>query len=96
MNKFSDMNPYEPPIVAELNERHYQPPRAKRWTPYGSIAFTLFGPAAFIVIIRRLVLDLELFGQDSPEFWWTYGTTAAVWLIAAIRSLIWLVAFSWR
>lgn len=94
MNQFSDLNPYEPPpIRAELSQPE---PRAKRWTPYGSFAFTVFGPVAFIVIIRRLVLDFELFEQNSPEFWWIYGTSAAVWLIAALRSFIWLVAYSWR
>lgn len=103
MNKFSDLNPYEPPIQAELSRPHYQPPRPKRWTPYGSFVFTVFGPVAFIVIMRFVIREFGILvvqdeDQDRPsvEFWAIFATTAAVWLVAAIRSLIWLLAYSWR
>lgn len=47
MNHFSDQNPYESPIVAELNEPNYQPPRRKQPFPVGK--FVLLGLILFTI-----------------------------------------------
>lgn len=96
MNQFRD-NPYESPVLAELSERPVcQPPRPKRWTPYGSFIFALFGPIAFIVLIRYMIHEWKVIDQDDPLRYFALATAAFVWLVAIVRSAVWVVGYSWR
>jgi hypothetical protein len=94
VNQFSDLNPYEPPVVqAELArpERPYQPPRAaKPSVPYFSLIWMLIGPIVWIYGMRFCAVELGLFGPDDHLII-NFGLTMCwvVWGCVVLRCLVW-------
>lgn len=95
MNQFRD-NPYESPVLAELNERPvYQPPRQRpprRWPPIFAFVWLICGPFICLWIFRYCFHVLKLFTfEDDPVYVFFYLITGVLWLIALARVGIWLI-----
>lgn len=92
MNQFGD-NPYqspEPIVRAELVEKAYQPPRAKKpWPPIFSMAFLVTWPFVFVWGVRFLVELNWLDGDNAMIIHFLTGVAVLIWIMFALRTLVW-------
>lgn len=93
MNPFRDgPNPYEsPPIVAELNEPKRPAPPRKPWPPVFALFWVAVGPFLCLWLFRYCYSQHYFTRADDAIYLLFFVTTTALWLIAAARSVNWLI-----